>query len=648
MVSKTRLALILLLVCLGTQVLLAQGDVAPLILRDFVLNVPSGWEKNYEPAELVFVGELDTEGRIILISIFDEKQELRALLERGLAVFQLKDKNLPTGVRRFIVSLKQETPAPMFASEIKPRETPVSTDPLKKRIDIWIKSQRDAFDLFSPRQIGESPFSKPCYAYRGFFMHSGLNNIDRQTRRLGYTHPATLFSSTLYDSYYQAFYTQNETGNYENRVYPFHIALTDLQTGLGDYDHRFARGSFAKNELFGVPGFFYTLGFMAQNGWWEQQNSAQSSMKHYLSVPIVKSIRLETEYADFSRGVSMIQLLPAYWRSALFSVDHNYEHIYAALRNPIIDIEVLRINEVAKSNIFHTNLKLNSTQIKAGRAFNLFGNQFSMGYEHLESKRNFDAVADFEDKLQVAFDRSQKNFNARLKAELNDYESYLLDAELSTALGFFLFGLEGFYNLDKREPLYSTADIYTPGETRQLAFKSLKSELGGAMSYAGISGLVIEGAFGQRSAIQSEGLTDDTISAEYPFLYGSATLKLSKRIGNYLLDLKHDTRWQEEIDILREHPQWQSQNSLILTRELPYNNAIFAGVGVLGHSDFRSMESAMFKVEASAAVDLWAGVRITNLFEISFALKNIGDADIYGVYPIPASMHASIRWFYLN
>ncbi|MDZ4182075.1 MAG: hypothetical protein U1B83_04295, partial [Candidatus Cloacimonadaceae bacterium] len=182
----------------------------------------------------------------------------------------------------------------------------------------------------------------------------------------------------------------------------------------------------------------------------------------------------------------------------------------------------------------------------------------------------------------------------------------------------------------------------------QLGTKSLKSDVGGAISHSGAQDIIMQAAFGQRTLTQSQGFASGNISDDYPYLYGAVALKLNKRRGDYLIDLEHDTLWQQEDDILREHPQWQLRNTLVITRVLPYNNAIFAGLGILGHTEYRTLDPSAFLVESSAALDLWAGVRITNLFELSVAFKNVGDASIYGVYPIPASLHASIRWFYLN
>lgn len=648
MVSNTRLALILILLCLITQSLIAQSDDEPLILRDFVMNVPTGWARYYEPPELIFVGELDTNGRITLLSILDDKQELRDLLEQSLASYQLKDRNLPGGVRRFKVALKQETPIVVIPAETAPIPEPPSEASLKQRIDDWILEQKQAYDLFKPPHHGRPPFSRTDYNYHGIYMQSGLDDIDEAKSRLGFEQPATLFSSTLYDSYYRAFYHQDDAGDYANRVYPFHIALSDLQAGLGDFEHRFARGSIAKNELFGVSKLYYSMGYLVQNGFWEQQNSAQTSMKHHLAIPLYKKISLEAEYADFARDVSMSQLKSAWWQSSLYTIDHGYEHLFAALRNPIADIELLRVRETAASALFHTKLKSSSTQLKASRSFALFGDPFTLGYEHLQSERNFTAMPDHENKLKATYVRDGKSLNAKLKAELNDFESYLLDAELSLPLGAFHIGGKALYRADQREPLFSAPDIYDPTAIRQLGSKSLKSDLGGAISFASVGDISMQAAFGQRTLTQSQGFASGNISDDYPYLYGTLALKLNKSLGNYLINLDHDTLWQQEDDILREHPQWQTRNTLLITRVLPYNNAIFAGLGILGHTEYRTLDPSAFLVETSAALDLWAGVRITNLFELSVAFKNISDASMFGVYPIPASLHASIRWFYLN
>jgi hypothetical protein len=55
-----------------------------------------------------------------------------------------------------------------------------------------------------------------------------------------------------------------------------------------------------------------------------------------------------------------------------------------------------------------------------------------------------------------------------------------------------------------------------------------------------------------------------------------------------------------------------------------------------------------YLIEASTVLDVFAGVRISKLFDFNVSVKNLLSTSIYGLYPIPLSIHANVRWFFIN
>jgi len=47
-------------------------------------------------------------------------------------------------------------------------------------------------------------------------------------------------------------------------------------------------------------------------------------------------------------------------------------------------------------------------------------------------------------------------------------------------------------------------------------------------------------------------------------------------------------------------------------------------------------------------IDIWAGVKIGRRFDFQVTYKNLLDSRIYEAEPLPGSLQASLRWYFLN
>jgi hypothetical protein len=74
-----------------------------------------------------------------------------------------------------------------------------------------------------------------------------------------------------------------------------------------------------------------------------------------------------------------------------------------------------------------------------------------------------------------------------------------------------------------------------------------------------------------------------------------------------------------------------------------------AGFSLQGHSEYYLTNAVTpYLIEASTALDVFAGLRISKLFDFNVSVKNLLSTSIYGLYPIPLSIHANVRWFFIN
>ena len=130
-------------------------------------------------------------------------------------------------------------------------------------------------------------------------------------------------------------------------------------------------------------------------------------------------------------------------------------------------------------------------------------------------------------------------------------------------------------------------------------------------------------------------------------LYVAASGDVTQNWGKWSLNWKPQISWEQDA-FLFEEPRLEYSSSLTMARDLGYGNALFAGCSLLGHGGYSSATQDYFYVDDSLIADVWAGVRITERFEFQATYKNVTDSSIYGVYPLPPSLHASLRWYFLN
>lgn len=619
------------------------------------LVLPEGWSHVYDPPEVLIRVLADTDSSFQLLKILDGKDELAPLLEDYLAgIKQLPEKDRISVQREFdaIVSIY----SPGKQAEIQAARTdPVREEPKSSLADLesWITAERTSQSLREPlhKPALQTFFQKHMEPYRSAYLFSGKSALADPVLIHGFRQPGSVFGSLLYEGFHESFYQEQVSTfgtDYIVPAYPYEVTLSDIQGGLGGYEHRFARGSLKKNRLFGVPELYLDFDFLFQNGWWEEQNSAQTAMKYYLSLPLGIS-SLELEYADYASDLAMTQLKPEYWQKTLFTIDHRYRQIYTAWKNPWLNLALRNVRETAKSEKFAQALKSDFLQLQAYKSAQLGSLGAKALYEHLFTKANYHSGgADYKDLAQLELEYAQARLKAATQASLLDFERIRLDGQIALHWNSFSTGIAIRQVIDASPAETLVPDIYQSDHSLPRVDTRCKQDLGLLLGWQADAGSAINLILGQKN-IQSVADTSSTaFMIAKDLLYATLGAEIKPSWGPWELNWQPGITLQNGTEGLRDQPALEYHSHLKIRRVLPYDNALFAGFAIYGHSPYTSATKPVFEVGTSALADVWAGVQISNRFELMVSLKNISDGNLYGVYPLPLSLHASLRWFYLN
>ena len=309
-----RLILIIMAVIAAFVSLSAQAE--PLRWGEGVLELPEFWHKTYDPPQVLARVILNPDSTMSLLRIMDGKDELVPYVEdflqrQGKApqdslFYSTRERDL------LIVIYQPYTPDRDLAG-LGYEEEPVRQFTFTPEdIDNWIDRKRTDTSLqlpvWDPARM--SVFNRLPEPYRFGAFFSGERGTYDALRIRGFRPPQSQFGGMFHASLFNCLYQDEATTfqqNFTQGAYPYEVPLTDIEGGLGAFDHRYARGSLRKNRFIGVDSLQVAFDFNVQNGLWEELNGANTSLKSWISVPLGKS-SLELEYADWASDVSMFQL----------------------------------------------------------------------------------------------------------------------------------------------------------------------------------------------------------------------------------------------------------------------------------------------------------------------------------------------------
>jgi len=497
--------------------------------------------------------------------------------------------------------------------------------------------------------------SSPLQSDYGDIHNSGYLAIGRpgvvMPFRHGFEQLAGALSASLYHGYYNSFYHPGSaisSIDYSVASYPHEPTLSMIHGGIGEQQHRFARVMLKKGTLLGFNGAEYQGDLLVQNGSWTDIMAAETSMKHYLCAE-TGMLKVEAEYASWAKDVSMSELLPVYWQPNNFKTAHDLKHKYVAIKLPFAELKMLNSNEMASHNSFTNRLESKRTQLSAAYLHDAGTWKTSLAYERAWVKNNFDVPHSFnqesyKDKLSACWE-SYPYAMINLKADYLDWKRARLFSDIALPING---GVLGFYanaSINPDSTSLKINSIYSNASALDLMDISVRRELAGYMRYEwmGVSSLLAVGTKEVRQrALAPLNRTDEQ-------LFVRLALDIKQAWKSWELVNKPYWIWTKADENMCESPEFRFQGVQNLYYHLPYNNSLMAGFGFSGHSGYYAANVANpVLIEASTALDIWAGFNIDSYFEIRVKLLNAMESSVYGAFPAPRSLHVELRWFYLN
>ena len=478
---------------------------------------------------------------------------------------------------------------------------------------------------------------------------AGLQNSPLQLESSGFQLPNTFLQPWFYLGYLAQFYQFEQDGsrlNAHHLAYEYPVSLSRLQGSLGDYDSRDMQLSFAKGELFGFDGASMQFDYRLANGYWVDYANSGNSVKQYLGYRY-RDFLFSFDLASYQKDTGSYELNPAYWHLGNFQVKNKYTQIISHIENPWLNLSLSSINDRISGTSLSEKWSSKSLQIAADRSFALPYTQLDLGYEYRNLTQNYTPAPaynqmQYEQKAQLLLSHASL-LDVDFNAELLDWKRLQSETDLSKKLGIFELGVYNRIHLGDRKAVYKASsivdgvlmpvvDIFSPWENSvytAVHWGDLKLRL----------------ALGQKKEQQQTPSQD--VSQEPMIL--RTTGQYDRRWNDWRLRMNLGWNYQEYDETMMAAPEYTFYSENRVYRYLSHDNLLTAGFSLQGHSDYYLANAVNpYLIEASTVLDVFAGVRISKLFDFNVSLKNLLSTSIYGLYPIPLSIHANVRWFFIN
>jgi hypothetical protein len=670
MVQRTGLALILLL-AFAVSILSAQQSpefIPPKLISDAILQIPANWTQTYSPPEVMILVEVKTDSTATLLKILDGKNELQPVIEEKLPmlIFAPAFKNGFPLVTTLSLKLNIAQPA---SSSSKTVADSLKV-PDKKEIMDWAKRRLSSENL-------QNGWSHGTYYRTNYFM-MGLNSKPYIIHNNGFIEPSVVLDYGFIESphiYYNSLTYQMitsfrniglESFGYapqislgerveppQSYVDPKIVPRVDVYAGLGDYEFNFAKARVMKSNLFGLNGVSTDIGFLVQNGWWQQTIADQTSTRILTSFPI-KPLRtvMTVNMENYDQNIPSTVLLPGMQNGSLFRIGHKLQDISLRCRYDRFFFAWRTENETMQSSgiINKQEYKVGQLMLKSYLWLKHLNIQYAYQYNYQRDSKIAQQLYQY-NKLpkHQGLIKLQNDHNFHYQSQFLITEDGLDKAEADIALYKPRIGLYGEYyngknNTQTIKGLYITEpNTYNPAAYSKftLALKSFDWEY----RYMDID----ISAGGKRfvTTNHDDSLHKD-ITLESDNLYSELDLKYERAFGAYTAQLDQTLQWTQYKRGLYEQPELTGQTRLKLVKDMKYGNALSIGFNLTGHSDYIQADSRKLPIYGSMIADAWMGVKITDLFEFQLMMTNLNNNTIFGLSPHPRTIIGTIHWFYLN
>nr|MDK2851686.1 hypothetical protein [Candidatus Cloacimonadota bacterium] len=491
-----------------------------------------------------------------------------------------------------------------------------------------------------------APYSE--ISYRLSFDFAGLQNEPNELKSSGFTLPGSFLQSWTYQGYLAQFHQLKHDAwgmNAVSEIYDYPVSLSRLEGSLGDYDSRYVLASFSKGDLFGFTGSSMEFDYTIYNGNWVDASNSGNSIKQFLSYRF-EDFLFSVDLASYNKEGGSYELNPAYWHLGNFRYEHKFSQIIGQINHPLLNLSVASLADELSFPAYNPKWKTNSLHLAAHSDVNLPGGKARLRYEYRDLNRDYIPArgynfADFKEELSLDIEHnSLVGFNANTR--IKDWDLWQTKLDLFKDLGIWRLGLDsdltkGYSRLNIASSpidgsMMPVADLYIP-------------HVYGLYGLVNLGNLKLRASIRQKHEKQYNNLSE--ISENLYLLNLAGTY--DARWKDWQVKVDAIWRYQEYNSAMMGAPEFSFSSEQRIFRHLDHDNRLELGFALNGHSDYYLPNAVNpYLIEASTILDAWAAVRISKLFDFSVTAKNIMSTSIYGLYPIPMSVHANLRWFFIN
>lgn len=662
MVQRARLAVILLIIWMGSACLAAQqneGFFPPRLLTEQNITIPADWISDYTPPEVLFLVNVKPDSTATLVKVLDGKDKLIPYIENTLPQLRFSPARSDgeSTDATLTLKLKLEANPDLNLTTAAARADSVKTADLQY-IYQYINAMRRKADqnlCFSTQfdSLGQAHPGSAHPFYRTNLYLMGLNDGSLALKD-GFIESRHLYYQALQYQILSAYRNAETQGNihsFSSQPYLQPALLTQVEAGLGDYEYNFARVLIKKQQAFGLNQLYTEIGFLAQNGFWQNSIAGQTSSRIYFSYPWQQTC-LEANYESFDQDMPSSQLIPAWQTTTPYTLNQRLDEFYLRWTTPWGKIAYRRQHEKLSNPAFQKTTVQSVQQLSYQIDLSAAWTDFDLRYQYnlVEDTLNipvlYTTAVGKRHNLLLCMHKDFRQMDYRLHSLITDTGAEMLFAETGYHLGENRIGCESRYHGDSSSSYQSifqttSATLLPSAQVRwQNAVTYQTSFAGRAASLNLAAGIKTFAVNKQTNVDKVDGVSR---------MYSAGSFSLIWNYQDYRLDCVQTYEWLDKQDyLIIEQPTAQYQTRLKLSRELKYHNALSAGINLTGHSNYLMGDHTSFPISGSAVLDWWAGVKITDLFEFQLSMHNALDADLYGLYNAPRTLGASIQWFYLN
>ncbi len=494
------------------------------------------------------------------------------------------------------------------------------------------------------------PISTPSSAtsYRLGFDFAGLQNEPRDLMSSGFAIPGTFFQSWIYQGYFSQFHTLHHDAwgmDANPEIYDYPVSLSRLEGSLGDYDSRYALAGFAKADLFGISGSSMRFDYTLFNGYWVDSPNSGNSIKQFLSYRY-QDFLFSLDMASYHKDGGSYELKPAYWHLGNFRYEHDVTQLIAKVEHKLLSLSVASMKDEMSFPAQNRSWKSKSLHLAAHRVLSIPGGNARLRYEYRDLDRDYEPArgynfADFKEELSLSI-AHKSVLGIKADARIKDWDFWQTKLDLYRDLGIWRLGLESA--LTKGYTRLNIAHSPTDGSMIPVADLYIPQEHG-LYGMVSLGDLRIKASLAQKEEKQYSSVSEVSKKLMLVRLGG----RYEARWNDWQLRVDTGWRYQEYDPALMAAPEYSFSSEHRLFRNLSHDNRLELGFAISGHTDYYLPNAVNpYLIEASTILDAWAAVRISKLFDFSVTGKNIMSTSIYGLYPIPLSVHANLRWFFIN